>query len=721
MKTMNPRPSTILSRALLAAFLVTLPGSREAFAQTVGRVGAVGSGSGTVGAVGTTLGAISAAPGLSSTLTPASLALAPLSAPSALTPAAGLVPAAIGAKAMPAPAKGEPAAAKAVLIGAALQAKALNAPALSVGASKSAAAAAFEGNDQKRPGGEASGVTGVPSALTPRRSAASEGDLAPAQPTPAQVEAMRDALAKHAKPGEALDRVTIGQIAMGAGVPAAQGLLAVDRLAKESQLVRLSGGVYLYSEAVQRDSSRLQDPMMDQANSKTIDGIDQLNAPGLNSHARALASFGEALRLLASVGDEAARAEVAILYKNAALELTRDVLAEYDRNLAQKPDDASSQETRTILAGAQRSMSGRFYAAGKADPAPLSPNNQAWLGNLFAKLQPTDETKQSAGVAAGWALIQAFHTGAPLPDDGVKSVPLAERRRSLFPLIEKSDDKYKALNTYGTNVTRSAVEGKLPPMIGRKAEMRQIVKTLLRVEKNNPLIIGEKGVGKTAIANGLAQMIVDGEIPELEGVNIIKLDLTKVVAGTKYRGEFEERMVKILEEARDSKGKVRLFIDEIHMLIGAGGASGSADAANILKEALADGTISVIGATTMEEFRKIEKDGALARRFNAVKLNAHSKEEAELIVEGVKGRYEAKHKVTIGAETVKAVVAMASRYITDRNLPDSALDLIDDASAEVELKASEAAKAGVIATREVLPEDIASEVALRTGIPAGKV
>jgi ATP-dependent Clp protease ATP-binding subunit ClpC len=723
MKTMKPRLSTVLSRALLAAFLVSLPGSREAFAQALTKAAASASAASASGSIGSALGGVSMTPGLTTTLSPASLTLTPVSAPSALTPAAlapanGLLPAAA--------AKPEPVTAKAVLIGAALQSKALNAPALSNGASKSAAAAAFEGGEQKRPAGE---VSGVPSALTPRRSAGAAGDLMlpapPANPTPAQVETMRDALVKTVKPGEAIDAPTIRQIALGAGVPAPQGLLAVEVLAKSSQLIRLSGGVYIFSAAVQRDSSRLQDPMMDQANAKTIDGIDQLNAAGLNSHARALASFGEAMRLLAKVGNEEARAEATILYKNAALELTRDILAEYDRNLAMKPLETNTRETRAIIAGAQSTLSGRYYAAGKPDPTPLSPADQAWLGGLLSKLQPTEESKKGpngASVSAGWSLIQAFHTGAPLPDDGIKPVPLAERRRSLFPLIEKTDDKYKALNTYGVNVTRSAVEGKLPPMIGRKAEMRQIVKTLLRVEKNNPLIIGEKGVGKTAIANGLAQMIVDGEIPELEGVNVIKLDLTKVVAGTKYRGEFEERMVKILEEARASNGKVRLFIDEIHMLIGAGGASGSADAANILKEALADGTISVIGATTMEEYRKIEKDGALARRFNAVKLNAPTKEEAELIVEGVKGRYEAKHKVTISAETVKAVVAMASRYITDRNLPDSALDLIDDASAEVELKASEAAKAGVTdARREVLPEDIASEVALRTGIPAGKV
>lgn len=421
MKTMNRRPSTVLSRALLAAFLVTLPGSREAFAQAMTKVGPAVSGAGVSGAVGISLGGLSAAPGLSATLSPASLSLTPLAAPSALAPAAMAAPAALAPIRAVAAAKAEPLAAKAVLQGAALQAKALHAPALGAGASKSAAAAAFEGNDQKRPAGE---VPGVPSALTPRRSAAASSELVPAQPTPAQIEAMRDALVKNVKPGEALDRATISQLATGAGVPVSQGLLAVGALTAQSQLIRVAD-VYIFSAAVQRDSSRRQDPMLDQANAKTLEGIDLVNQGGLNSRARALASFGEALRLYATVGEDAARAEATILYKNAALALTRDVLTEYERNLAQKADAPEVQETRAIVAGARAALDGKFYADGKADPVLGDKSSAAWLGNLFAKLQPTDDARQSsngAAVAAGWALIQAFHKGAPLPDEGVKMV-----------------------------------------------------------------------------------------------------------------------------------------------------------------------------------------------------------------------------------------------------------------------------------------------------------
>jgi len=229
-------------------------------------------------------------------------------------------------------------------------------------------------------------------------------------------------------------------------------------------------------------------------------------------------------------------------------------------------------------------------------------------------------------------------------------------------------------------------------------------------------------VGKTAIVNGLAQAIADGEIPELRGKNVIKIDLTKVVSGTRYRGMFEERMQAIIDEAKKSEGRVILFIDEIHMIVGLGDSDKATDAAQILKESLSDGSLSLIGATTMDEFRKIEKDGALMRRFNPVKLLPPTKEEAEAIVEGVKPIYEKKHGVTIPLDTVKSAVALAARYVTDRHLPDSALDLMDDASAEVELKASEAKKAGVEnPTREVTQEDIAKEISMRTGIPAGKL
>ena len=227
-----------------------------------------------------------------------------------------------------------------------------------------------------------------------------------------------------------------------------------------------------------------------------------------------------------------------------------------------------------------------------------------------------------------------------------------------------------------------------------------MVKTLMRVEKNNPVVIGDKGVGKTKVVEGLAQMIARGEVPELAGVNIIKLDVTALVAGTKYRGEFEERLKGVMDEAKANKGKVLLFIDELHTIVGLGSASGSQDASQMLKEALSSGDLSLIGATTLEEYRKIEKDGALERRFNPIKLAEPTQAEAVEILEGVKERYEKKHGVSIPKATVEAAVKLAARYVKQRQLPDSALDLVDDASAEVALQNTEAKAAGK-AGREV--------------------
>jgi ATP-dependent Clp protease ATP-binding subunit ClpC len=715
MKT-TTRRRILLSRAVLASFFLSLQGVPEAFALTVRAVPAI-TATGSSGAVGSTFGG-SSAPGLNASLmaTPIPDALSPR--PSATTP----VPRAVIAPVLPlsalVPVKAVQSTlrAHAVLERASKTAAFASAPALTSGAARSAAATAFDGNTDLPDSGE----TPVPSAKTPRRPAAAN-ELVVASPSTAQKEMMRAALVAKVKGGTIVDRKRINSLANAAGVPTTQAMMAVNQLAEESQLMRIAGGLFVMTKAVQRDTPNEDDPMAVAATGLTIDGIDLLNKKGLHLNTRGIAAFAQSLILLAKSDAPAeAREEVRVLYKNAILELTRDVLAEFDRNIATN-NDPESREMHQAIAAAQRGLEGRAFAVDREDVGLLDATSRRWLTSLFEKIEMRDEV-ENGGVNMGWALVRDFHKGVALPDEGVKALPPAKRRKHMFPLVASNDPRYKALNKYGVNITRQAVEDKLPPIIGRKVELRQIVKTLLRVEKNNPLIIGEKGVGKTAIANGLAQLIVEGAIPELAGVNIIKLDLNKVVAGTKYRGEFEERMVAIIAETRASQGKVRLFIDEIHTLVGAGSGSGTQDAANILKEALADGSISVIGATTMVEFRTIEKDGALARRFNAIKLLPPTPDEAELIVAGVKERYETKHEVSIGAETVKAAVALAMRYITDRSLPDSALDLLDKASVEVKMLASESREAGVKnPRREVLSADIAQEVAWHTGIPAGKV
>ena len=242
------------------------------------------------------------------------------------------------------------------------------------------------------------------------------------------------------------------------------------------------------------------------------------------------------------------------------------------------------------------------------------------------------------------------------------------------------------LNQYGTDLTRQAKEGKLDPVIGRKEEIQRVIQILSRRTKNNPCLIGEPGVGKTAVAEGLAEKIVAGDVPEiLKNKRVVSLDMASMIAGAKYRGDFEERIKKALKEVKKA-GDVIIFIDEIHTIVGAGSAEGAVDAANILKPLLARGEIQLIGATTLKEYRKyIEKDAALERRFSPVTVNEPTEEEATQILFGLRDKYEAHHNVKITDEAIKAAVELSSRYINDRYLPDKAIDLIDEAASKVRM------------------------------------
>ena len=246
----------------------------------------------------------------------------------------------------------------------------------------------------------------------------------------------------------------------------------------------------------------------------------------------------------------------------------------------------------------------------------------------------------------------------------------------------------QTLNQFGEDLSIKATEGKLDPVIGRKKEIDRVIQILSRRTKNNPCLVGEPGVGKTAIVEGLAEQIVTGEVPEiLKGKRVVTLDISGMVAGSKYRGDFEERMKKAINEAKKA-GDVILFIDEFHTIVGAGSAEGSIDAANILKPLLARGEIQLIGATTLNEYRKfIEKDPALERRFSPVTIEEPSREDTILILNGLRDKYEAHHNVKITDEAIKAATELSIRYINDRFLPDKAIDLIDEAASRVRLKA----------------------------------
>ncbi len=271
-------------------------------------------------------------------------------------------------------------------------------------------------------------------------------------------------------------------------------------------------------------------------------------------------------------------------------------------------------------------------------------------------------------------------------DDLLKA--LADVRGSHKVTDQSPEEKFLALEKYGQDLTEAAAQGKLDPVIGRDEEIRRVVQVLSRRTKNNPVLIGEPGVGKTAIVEGLAQRIVAGDVPEgLRDRRLISLDLSAMVAGSKYRGEFEDRLKAVLKEIADSKGQVVVFIDELHTIVGAGAAEGAMDAGNMLKPMLARGELRAVGATTLDEYRKhIEKDPALERRFQPVFVGEPSVEDTIAILRGLKERYQQHHKVTIQDSALVAAATLSHRYIADRFLPDKAIDLVDEAASRIRME-----------------------------------
>jgi ATP-dependent Clp protease ATP-binding subunit ClpB len=283
-------------------------------------------------------------------------------------------------------------------------------------------------------------------------------------------------------------------------------------------------------------------------------------------------------------------------------------------------------------------------------------------------------------------------TAQLLKDSGVTEKDLkkaiTEMRKGERVTSQSAEDTYNALNKYAKNLNQLAKDGKLDPVIGRDEEIRRVLQILSRRTKNNPILVGEPGVGKTAIAEGMAHRIINGDVPEnLKNKQIFSLDMGALIAGAKYKGEFEERLKSVVKEVTGSDGSIVLFIDEIHTLVGAGGGEGAMDAANILKPALARGELRAIGATTLNEYQKyFEKDKALERRFQKVMVDEPDTESAISILRGIKERYETHHKVRIKDEAIISAVELSQRYITDRFLPDKAIDLIDEAASKLRME-----------------------------------
>lgn len=299
----------------------------------------------------------------------------------------------------------------------------------------------------------------------------------------------------------------------------------------------------------------------------------------------------------------------------------------------------------------------------------------------------------------------------------VLEAAVEELRKGKKATDQSAEDTYNALSKYAINLNERARSGKLDPVIGRDDEIRRVLQILSRRTKNNPMLIGEPGTGKTAIAEGLAQRIVRGDVPEnLRSKQIFSLDMGALVAGAKYKGEFEERLKAIVNEVTQSDGEIILFIDEIHTLVGAGKGEGAMDAANILKPALARGELRSIGATTLDEYQKyFEKDKALERRFQKVMVNEPDEESAIAILRGLKERYENHHKVRILDEAIVAAVQLSERYITDRFLPDKAIDLVDEAASKLRLEIDSVPQALDEITRKIAQKEIEREAIKREG------
>ncbi len=342
-----------------------------------------------------------------------------------------------------------------------------------------------------------------------------------------------------------------------------------------------------------------------------------------------------------------------------------------------------SQQLDTIIQSLPHVSGGDMYLSNDANKALVAASQTATsMGDDFVSVEHL-----LLGLVAGNDQVGKLLKGAGVSEKSLKAA-IADLRKGSKVASQSAEETFNALNKYAKNLNQLAQAGKLDPVIGRDDEIRRVLQILSRRTKNNPILIGEPGVGKTAIAEGLAHRIVSGDVPEnLKSKTIFSLDMGALIAGAKYKGEFEERLKSVIREVCEADGEIILFIDEIHTLVGAGGGEGAMDAANILKPALARGELRAIGATTLAEYQKyFEKDKALARRFQSVLIDEPNVADTISILRGLKERYEVHHKVRIKDEAIIAAAELSNRYISDRFLPDKAIDLIDEAAAKLRLE-----------------------------------
>ena len=371
-----------------------------------------------------------------------------------------------------------------------------------------------------------------------------------------------------------------------------------------------------------------------------------------------------------------------------------DALLRQENGVARSLIEAAGGDPQAIGAAVRNALVALPSASGSSTSQPQASRQlTAAIAQAEKEMQQMgDEYVSTEHLLIGIAASKPNQSAEILEKNGVTAASLRKAvpgvRGGAKVTSPDAEGSYKALEKYSTDLTAAAKEGKLDPVIGRDQEIRRVIQILSRRTKNNPVLIGEPGVGKTAVVEGLAQRIVAGDVPTtLQGKKLISLDLGSMVAGSKYRGEFEERLKSVLNEIKNADGQIITFIDEIHTIVGAGAAEGSMDAGNMLKPMLARGELRLIGATTLDEYREnIEKDPALERRFQQVFVGEPSVEDTIAILRGLKQRYEAHHKVTIGDDALVAAATLSNRYIPGRQLPDKAIDLVDEAAAHLRME-----------------------------------
>lgn len=371
-----------------------------------------------------------------------------------------------------------------------------------------------------------------------------------------------------------------------------------------------------------------------------------------------------------------------------------DALLRQENGVVRSLIEAAGGSPQAIGAAVRNALVALPSASGSSTSQPQASRQlTAAIAQAEKEMQQMgDEYVSTEHLLIGIAASKPNQSAEILEKNGVTAASLRKAvpgvRGGAKVTSPDAEGSYKALEKYSTDLTAAAKEGKLDPVIGRDQEIRRVIQILSRRTKNNPVLIGEPGVGKTAVVEGLAQRIVAGDVPTtLQGKKLISLDLGSMVAGSKYRGEFEERLKSVLNEIKNADGQIITFIDEIHTIVGAGAAEGSMDAGNMLKPMLARGELRLIGATTLDEYREnIEKDPALERRFQQVFVGEPSVEDTIAILRGLKQRYEAHHKVTIGDDALVAAATLSNRYISGRQLPDKAIDLVDEAAAHLRME-----------------------------------